>query len=49
MLGTLLASRAALKYFGPDGGSVINISSIASNSPIPTAVVSSATKVHSTR
>jgi short-subunit dehydrogenase len=48
MLGALLASREALKYFDPDGGSVI-ISSIASNSPIPTAVVYSATKVHSTR
>jgi 3-oxoacyl-[acyl-carrier protein] reductase len=44
VLGTLLASREALKYFGPNGGSVINISSIASHSPIPTAVVYSATK-----
>src|SRR6266436_9483886 len=25
VLGVLLASREALKYFGPDGGSVINI------------------------
>src|SRR6266571_2389927 len=32
------------KYFGPGGGSVINISSIASMSPTPTAVVYSATK-----
>jgi 3-oxoacyl-[acyl-carrier protein] reductase len=44
VLGTLLASREALKYFGPDGGSVINISSIASQSPVPAAVVYSATK-----
>src|SRR5258707_12089294 len=44
VLGVLLASREALKYFGPGGGSVINISSIASTSPTPTAVVYSATK-----
>ena len=44
VLGPLLASREALKYFGPEGGSVINISSIASQSPTPTAVVYSATK-----
>ena len=40
VLGLLLASREAMKYFGPDGGSVINISSIASMSPTPAAVVS---------
>jgi 3-oxoacyl-[acyl-carrier protein] reductase len=44
VLGLLLASREAMKYFGPDGGSVINISSIASMSPTPAAVVYSATK-----
>ncbi|HEY6254577.1 MAG TPA: glucose 1-dehydrogenase [Xanthobacteraceae bacterium] len=44
VLGALLASREAMKYFGSDGGSVINISSIASQSPMPTAVVYSATK-----
>ena len=44
VLGVLLASREAMKYFGPHGGSVINISSIASRSPSPTAVVYSATK-----
>jgi 3-oxoacyl-[acyl-carrier protein] reductase len=44
VLGVLLASREAMKYFGPDGGSIINISSIASKSPTPTAVVYSATK-----
>jgi 3-oxoacyl-[acyl-carrier protein] reductase len=44
VLGVLLASREALKYFGSDGGSVINISSVASQSPTPTAVVYSATK-----
>jgi 3-oxoacyl-[acyl-carrier protein] reductase len=30
VLGTLLATKEALKYFGPNGGSVINLSSIAS-------------------
>ncbi len=44
VLGVLLASREAMKYFGPDGGSVINISSVASTSPTPTSVVYSATK-----
>jgi 3-oxoacyl-[acyl-carrier protein] reductase len=44
VLGVLLASREAMKYFGPDGGSIINISSIASTSPTSTAVVYSATK-----
>src|SRR5258708_38624197 len=44
VLGVLLASREAMKYFGPDGGSVVNISSVASKSPTPMAVVYSATK-----
>jgi 3-oxoacyl-[acyl-carrier protein] reductase len=44
VLGVLLTSREAMKYFGPDGGNVINISSIASTSPMPTNVVYSATK-----
>jgi len=44
VLGLLLTSREAMKYFGPDGGSLINISSVASKSPMPTAVVYSATK-----
>jgi 3-oxoacyl-[acyl-carrier protein] reductase len=30
VLGTILATKEAVKYFGPNGGSVINISSIAS-------------------
>ena len=30
VLGTLLATKEAVKYFGPNGGSVINMSSIAS-------------------
>jgi 3-oxoacyl-[acyl-carrier protein] reductase len=44
VLGVLLASREAMKYFGPGGGSVINVGSIASTSPTPKAVVYSATK-----
>jgi len=44
VLGVLLASKEAMKYFGPDGGSVINISSVASKSATPMAVVYSATK-----
>ena len=44
VLGLLLAIKEAMKHFGPDGGSVINISSMASMSPTPTAVVYSATK-----
>ena len=44
VLGTLLIIQEALKYFGPEGGNVINISSIASENPTPNSVVYSATK-----
>ena len=44
VLGLLLAIQEATKYFGPEGGSVINISSSASMSAPPTASVCSATK-----
>jgi 3-oxoacyl-[acyl-carrier protein] reductase len=44
VLGLLLATKEAMKHFSPDGGSVINISSVASTNPMPTAVVYSATK-----
>jgi 3-oxoacyl-[acyl-carrier protein] reductase len=44
VLGTILTIQEALKYFGPRGGSVINISSIASLNPTPDSVVYSATK-----
>ncbi|HEY2758689.1 MAG TPA: glucose 1-dehydrogenase [Pseudolabrys sp.] len=44
VLGPILAIKEAVKLFGPQGGSVINISSIASESGTPTAVVYSATK-----
>ena len=44
VLGLLMTSQAALKHFGPDGGSIINISSGASTSAPPGASVYSATK-----
>ncbi|MGJ5820260.1 SDR family NAD(P)-dependent oxidoreductase [Paludibaculum fermentans] len=44
VLGLLLATREAVKLMGPEGGSVINISSIVAPMPVPTAAVYSATK-----
>jgi 3-oxoacyl-[acyl-carrier protein] reductase len=44
VLGPILTVQESLKYFGSDGGSVINISSVASESPVPNSVVYSATK-----
>jgi 3-oxoacyl-[acyl-carrier protein] reductase len=44
VLGTLLTVRESLKHFGAEGGSVINVSSVASTSPIPNSSVYSATK-----
>jgi 3-oxoacyl-[acyl-carrier protein] reductase len=44
VLGLLLACQAAVKYFNPQGGSIVNISSIASKSWAPNATVYSATK-----
>jgi 3-oxoacyl-[acyl-carrier protein] reductase len=44
VLGLLLAIQEATKYFGSEGGSVINISSSASSSAPATASVYSATK-----
>jgi 3-oxoacyl-[acyl-carrier protein] reductase len=43
VLGVLLATKEAVKHFG-DGGSVINISSIAARDKVATASVYSATK-----
>jgi 3-oxoacyl-[acyl-carrier protein] reductase len=42
--GLVLASKESVKYFGTDGGSIINISSIASTSAPATGSVYSATK-----
>ena len=44
VLGLLLVTQEALKHFNPAGGSIINISSLASSLTPPTAVVYNATK-----
>jgi 3-oxoacyl-[acyl-carrier protein] reductase len=44
VLGMLLASQEALKHFTTEGGSIINIGSLASSLTPPTAVVYNATK-----
>ncbi len=44
VLGTLLATQEAVRYFGAEGGSVINLSSVVSANPLPGAGVYSATK-----
>ena len=44
VLGLLLATQEAAKFFGPNGGSVINIGSVASINTPPTTVVYTATK-----
>src|SRR4030095_5109476 len=44
VLGLLLATQEAAKYFGEEGGSVINIGSTASQITPPTTVVYTATK-----
>ncbi len=44
VLGLLLTTQEAVKHFGPDGGSIINISSIVGQMAVPQASVYSATK-----
>jgi len=44
VLGLILATQEAVKHFGSDGGSVINISSVATSATPPTSVVYSGTK-----
>ena len=44
VLGLLLATQEAVKYIGPAGGSIINISSIVGRMPLKQASVYSATK-----
>jgi 3-oxoacyl-[acyl-carrier protein] reductase len=44
VLGLILSSQAAVKHFGPNGGNIINISSIVSTIAPPNASVYSATK-----
>jgi 3-oxoacyl-[acyl-carrier protein] reductase len=42
--GIILATQEALKHFNPNGGSVVNISSLAASLTPPTGVVYNATK-----
>jgi 3-oxoacyl-[acyl-carrier protein] reductase len=44
VLGPILATQEALKYFGSEGGNIINISSVASESAPVAATVYAATK-----
>jgi 3-oxoacyl-[acyl-carrier protein] reductase len=44
VLGLLLSSKEALKYFGPDGGSIINIGSVVSSLTPPQSSIYTATK-----
>jgi 3-oxoacyl-[acyl-carrier protein] reductase len=44
VLGLLLVTKEAAKHFGTAGGSIVNISSVVSHSPVATASVYSATK-----
>jgi 3-oxoacyl-[acyl-carrier protein] reductase len=44
VLGLLLASQEAVKHFGPDGGSIVNISSAVSTAAIPNSAAYSGTK-----
>jgi 3-oxoacyl-[acyl-carrier protein] reductase len=44
VLGLVLAAKEAVKHFGPEGGSIVNISSVASTAAPANASVYSATK-----
>lgn len=44
VLGLLFATREAVRHFGPEGGSVVNVSSVAATSAPPNASVYSGTK-----
>ncbi len=44
VLGTILATQEAVKHFGANGGSIVNLTSVASVSAMPTASVYSASK-----
>ena len=44
VLGTILATQEALRYFPSSGGSIINISSVASENPVPNSCLYSATR-----
>lgn len=44
VLGLILASQEAVKHFGPAGGNIVNISSVAATAALPNTSVYSATK-----
>jgi len=44
VLGLILATQEAVKHFGPDGGSIVNVSSVVSSYGVPNGSVYSATK-----
>ncbi len=44
VLGTILTIREAAKYFGENGGSIVNLTSVASVSALPTSGVYAASK-----
>src|ERR1700729_457509 len=44
VLGTILTAQEAIKRFGPDGGSIINLSSIVGSHPVVGALLYASTK-----
>lgn len=44
VLGSLLVAQQAAKHIGADGGSIVNVSSVVSESPVPGSAIYSATK-----
>lgn len=44
VLGTILATQAATPHFGPAGGSIVNLTSVASVGALPTSAVYTASK-----
>jgi 3-oxoacyl-[acyl-carrier protein] reductase len=44
VLGSILMTQEAVKRFGPEGGSIINFSSIVASHPVPGAVLYASTK-----
>jgi 3-oxoacyl-[acyl-carrier protein] reductase len=44
VLGTIMTAQAAAAQFGPDGGNIINVSSVVGAGPVPNSVIYSATK-----
>src|SRR5580693_2947975 len=44
VLGSILTVQEAIRRFGPDGGSIINLSSIVGSHPVPGALLYASTK-----